>query len=130
MSARGSRRSLPLIWVVPAIAIAVGAWLAFSDWLDRGTTIIISFRTAEGLQAGKTKIKYKDIEIGTIKKITLAPDVSGVIATAELAKGTESRVVEDTRFWVVRPRISGSTVSGLQTLLSGSYVAMDAGKST
>jgi len=130
VSARSSRRSLPLIWVVPAIAIAVGAWLAFSDWLDRGTTIIISFRTAEGLQAGKTKIKYKDIDVGTITKLTLAPDVSGVIATAELAKGTESRVVEDTRFWVVRPRISGSTVSGLQTLLSGSYVAMDAGKST
>jgi paraquat-inducible protein B len=61
VSARGSRRSVPLIWVVPAIAIAVGAWLALSDWLDRGTTIIISFRTAEGLQAGKTKIKYKDI---------------------------------------------------------------------
>ena len=130
LPARSSRRSLPLIWVVPALAIAVGAWLAFSDWLDRGATIIISFRTAEGLQAGKTKIKYKDIEVGTITKITLAPDVSGVIATAELVKGTESRVVEDTRFWVVRPRISGSTVSGLQTLLSGSYVAMDVGKST
>ena len=123
-------RSLPLVWLVPAVAIVVGAWLVLSDYLERGTTIIISFRTAEGLQAGKTKIKYKDIEIGAITKITLAPDLSGVLATAELVKGTESRVVEDTRFWVVRPRISGSTVSGLQTLLSGSYVAMDVGKST
>jgi len=130
VSARSSRRSLPLIWLVPLVAIAVGAWLAVSDWLDRGTTIIISFRTAEGLQAGKTKVKYKDLEVGSITKITLAPDLSGVIATAELMKGSESRVVEDTRFWVVRPRISGSTVSGLQTLLSGSYVAMDVGKST
>jgi paraquat-inducible protein B len=122
-------RSLPLVWLVPAVALAIGAWLAISDWLDRGTTIIISFRTAEGLQAGKTKVKYKDIDVGTITRITLAPDLSGVIATAEMAKGTESRMVEDTRFWVVRPRISGSTVSGLQTLLSGSYVAMDVGKS-
>jgi paraquat-inducible protein B len=129
-SGPGLGRSLPLVWLVPAVALAVGTWLAISDWLDRGTTIIISFRTAEGLQAGKTKVKYKDLEVGVITKITLSPDLSGVIATAELMKGSESRVVEDTRFWVVRPRISGSTVSGLQTLLSGSYVAMDVGKST
>jgi paraquat-inducible protein B len=130
LAAPKSRRSLPLVWLVPAVALAVGAWLALSDYLERGTSIIISFRTAEGLQAGKTKIKYKDIEVGSITKITLAPDLSGVIVTAEMVKGSESRVVEDTRFWVVRPRISGSTVSGLQTLLSGSYVAMDVGKST
>jgi len=125
-----SARSLPLVWLVPAVALAIGAWLAVSHWLERGTVILISFRTAEGLQAGKTKIKYKDIDIGQITEINLAPDLSGVVATAELVKGAESRVVADTRFWVVRPRISGSTVSGLQTLLSGSYVAMDVGKST
>ena len=130
LAAPKAGRSLPLVWIVPAIALAIGAWLAISNWLERGTTIIISFRTAEGLQAGKTKIKYKDIDIGQITEINLAPDLSGVIATAELVKGAESRVVEDTRFWVVRPRISGSTVSGLSTLLSGSYVAMDVGKST
>jgi paraquat-inducible protein B len=130
LAAPRSGRSLPLVWLVPAVALAIGAWLALSHWLERGTTIIISFRTAEGLQAGKTKIKYKDIDIGQITGINLAPDLSGVIATAELVKGAESRVVADTRFWVVRPRISGSTVSGLQTLLSGSYVAMDVGKST
>ncbi len=130
LAAPRSGRSLPLVWIVPAVALAIGAWLAVSHWLERGTVIIISFRTAEGLQAGKTKIKYKDIDIGHITEINLAPDLSGVIATAELVKGAESRVVADTRFWVVRPRISGSTVSGLQTLLSGSYVAMDVGKST
>src|ERR671937_2998789 len=123
-------RSLPLVWLVPAVALAIGAWLAISHYLERGTTIVISFRTAEGLQAGKTKIKYKDIDIGQITEINLAPDLSGVIAVAELIKGAESRVVEDTRFWVVRPRISGSTVSGLSTLLSGSYGARDVGQST
>jgi paraquat-inducible protein B len=130
LAARKSGRSLPLVWLVPAVALAIGAWLAVSHWLERGTVILISFRTAEGLQAGKTKIKYKDIDVGHITEIHLAPDLSGVVATAELVKGAESRVVDDTRFWVVRPRISGSTVSGLQTLLSGSYVAMDVGKST
>jgi len=130
LAAPKAGRAFPLVWIVPAIALAVGAWLAVSHWLERGTTIIISFRTAEGLQAGKTKIKYKDIDVGHITEINLAPDLSGVIATAELVKGAESRVVADTRFWVVRPRISGSTISGLQTLLSGSYVAADVGKST
>ena len=117
------------VWIVPTVALAIGAWIAVSHWLERGHSIVIGFRTAEGLQAGKTKIKYKDIDVGVITGINLAPDLSGVIATAELVKGAESRAVEDTRFWVVRPRISGSTVSGLQTLLSGSYVAMDVGKS-
>jgi paraquat-inducible protein B len=130
LAAPKSGRSLPLVWMVPAVALAIGAWLAVSHWLERGTIILISFRTAEGLQAGQTKIKYQDIDIGHITEIKLAPDLSGVVATAELVKGAESRVVDDTRFWVVRPRISGSTVSGLQTLLSGSYVAMDVGKST
>src|SRR5439155_25639201 len=130
LAAPKSGRTFPFVWLVPAVALVIGGWLAISHWLERGTQIVISFRTAEGLQAGKTKIKYKDIDIGLVTEISLAPDLSGVIATAELIKGAESRVVEDTRFWVVRPRISGSTVSGLQTLLSGTYVAMDIGKST
>src|SRR5438477_8993811 len=129
LAAPRSGRTFPFVWLVPAVALAIGAWLAVSHWLERGTVILLSFRTAEGLQGGKTKIKYKDIDIGQITEINLAPDLTGVIATAELIKGAESRVVDDTRFWVVRPRISGSTVSGLQTLLSGTYVAMDIGKS-
>jgi len=129
LAAPKSRRALPLVWLVPAVAIAVGTWLALSDYLERGTTVVISFRTAEGLQAGKTKIKSKDIDVGSITKITLAPDLSGVIATAEMVKGTESRLVEDTRFWVVRPRIGTAGVSGLGTLLSGAYIGVDAGAS-
>ena len=123
-------RSLPLVWIVPAVALAIGGWLALSTWLERGPVAEIHFRTAEGLQAGKTRIKYKDVDVGHIGEINLAADLTGVVATAQLSKGAEKLLVEDTRFWVVRPRISGSTVSGLQTLLSGTYVAVDVGKST
>jgi len=130
LAAAKAGRSLPLVWIVPALALAIGAWLAVSAWLERGTQITIHFRTAEGLQAGKTRIKYKDVDVGRISEITLANDLTGIIATAELVKGAEKLAVEDTRFWVVRPRISGSTVSGLQTLLSGTHVAVDVGKST
>src|SRR5258706_10984644 len=98
LAAPRSARSLPLVWIVPAVALAIGAWLAVSHWLERGTVIIISFRTAEGLQAGKTKIKYKDIDIGHITQINLPPHLSGGIATPELGQGAESPGVADTRF--------------------------------
>jgi paraquat-inducible protein B len=130
LAAPRAGRSFPFVWIVPAVAVAIGAWLAVSTWLERGPVINIHFRTAEGLQAGRTKIKYKDVEIGQITDINLANDLSGVVATAELGKGAAKLLVDDTRFWVVRPRISGGTVSGLQTLLSGTYVALDVGKST
>lgn len=123
-------RSVSFVWIVPVLALAIGAWLALSTWFERGPVVEIHFRTAEGLQAGKTRIKYKDVDVGHIGEINLATDLTGVVATAHLSKGAEKLLVEDTRFWVVRPRISGSTVSGLQTLLSGTYVAVDVGKST
>ena len=124
-----SRRSLQLVWVIPIVAALVGGWLAVKTILEQGPTITITFKTAEGLEAGKTKIKYKDVEIGVIHSVVLSKDLSRVIATADLVKEAEPYLVEDTNFWVVRPRISGGGVSGLGTLLGGSYVGTDIGKS-
>jgi len=124
------RRFTPqLIWVVPIVAVLVGGWLAVKAILERGPTITISFKTAEGLEAGKTKIKYKDVEIGVVKTITLSANRKGIVATAELGKQAEEFLREDTRFFVVRPRITAGGVSGLGTLLSGGYIGMDIGKS-
>jgi paraquat-inducible protein B len=127
LPARRSRFGLSLIWLVPLIAVLIGGWLAVQSILQKGPTITISFKTGEGLEAGKTKIKYKDVEIGTVKSVVLSPDHKRVIASAELAKSADSMLVDDTRFWVVRPRISGGTVSGLGTLIAGSYIGMDLG---
>jgi paraquat-inducible protein B len=124
------RHSLPLVWLLPVIAIVVGGWLAVRAILEHGPTITITFRTAEGLEAGKTKIRFKEVEIGTVTAITLSSDRSGVVVTAEIAKSAENLIVEDTRFWVVRPRISGGGISGISTLLSGAYIGMDDGNST
>jgi paraquat-inducible protein B len=121
------RWRLQLVWLVPLVAVLIGGWLAVQSILEAGPTITISFETADGLEAGKTKIKFKNVDIGVIKKVTLAPDDKSVIATAELTRNADRMLVTDTRFWVVRPRISGGTVSGIGTLLSGSYVGVDIG---
>lgn len=119
------------IWLVPAIAVVIGLSLGLKSILSHGPTISISFRSAEGLEAGKTKIKYKDVDIGLVKKIHLTPDHTQVEVTAELykAEGVDNLLVGDTRFWVVRPQISAGGVTGLGTLLSGAYIGLDIGRS-
>jgi len=121
--------TISLVWIIPIVAALVGGWLALHYILSQGPTITISFKNAEGLEAGKTKIRYKDVDIGTVKEIGIAKDRSHVIVTAEITKQAENLIVDDTRFWVVRPRITFNSVSGLGTLLSGAYIGVDAGKS-
>ena len=118
-----------LVWIIPVIAAVVGGWILIHTITSRGPTITITFKSAEGLEAGKTKIKYKDVDIGDVKAIALAKDRSHVIVTAQLAKGTEGFLRDDTHFWVVKPRIGTGGISGLSTLLSGSYIGVDIGKS-
>jgi paraquat-inducible protein B len=121
------RRSLQLVWIIPILAAIIGASLAVKSYLQRGPVITITFKTGEGLEPGKTKIKYKDVEIGLVRGIAIAKDRAHVIVTAELTRESKGLLVEDTRFWVVRARISGGSVSGLGTLLGGSYIGVDAG---
>lgn len=126
---RRRRRSSQLIWIIPIIAALIGISLMITSYLNRGPIITITFKSGEGIEAGKTKIKFKDVQIGEVKAITIAKDRSHVLVTAEMFKGTDGLLVEDTRFWVVRPRISGNSISGLGTLLDGSFISVDAGTS-
>jgi paraquat-inducible protein B len=126
---RRRRRASQLIWLIPIVAAIIGASLAIKYYRDKGPVIAITFKSGEGIEAGKTKIKYKDVQIGLVKGITIAKDHSHVVVTAELSKEADPLLVADTRFWVVRARISGGSISGLGTLMGGSYIAMDAGKS-
>lgn len=119
-----------IVWLIPLLAALIGGWLAVNAILSRGPTITISFSSGEGLEAGKTRIKYKDVDIGEVTAVTLSPDHKHIQVKASLVKEASSLLVDDSRFWVVRPRINGGTVSGLGTLLGGAYIGMDAGKST
>lgn len=120
---------LSAVWVIPIVAAVAGAWVTVARILGEGPKITIIFRSAEGLEAGKTKIKYSGVVIGTVTQIRLADDHEHVIATAQMEPSSEAFLVEDTKFWVVRPRISGANVTGLSTLISGAYVGVDIGKS-
>jgi paraquat-inducible protein B len=126
---RKRRFAFQWVWLLPIVAAVVGGWLAVRAIMADGPTVTIRFKTAEGIEANKTRVKYKDVDIGIVKSISLGDDRTGVLVKADLSKAAEGLVVQDTRFWVVRARIAGGTVSGIGTLLSGSYIGMDPGKS-
>lgn len=123
------RRRVSPVWIVPLVAALIGVWVAATRILGQGPRIQIVFDTAEGLEAGKTKIHYNGVDVGTLETIRLSDDHESVVAEAQMAPKTEAFLVEGTQFWVVRARISGANVTGLGTLISGSYVGMEIGKS-
>jgi paraquat-inducible protein B len=123
------RWHVSLVWLVPLVAALVGLSMLFRAWQDTGPSIEIRFETADGLSAGKTPVQYRDVIVGRLTEVKLSKDRSGVIGTVELDRGGEAFTREDTRFWVVRPRLGASGVSGLETLLSGGYIAADPGTS-
>src|SRR5450830_139527 len=126
-----SRKRLPsVVWMVPVIAALIGLWLVIHSITSQGPVMTITFKSAEGLEVGKTKLRYKDVDVGQVKAITLSTDRKNVLVTAQLIKSAADILASDTRFFVVRPRISGGSVSGLSTLLSGAYISVDVGVAT
>lgn len=122
------KHQISIVWLVPVIAVLIGAWLIYHALSERGPEITITFRTAEGLEAGKTRIKFKDVEVGTVTELSLAEDLSSVLVKAKCVKGADAYLTENTRFWVVKARIAVHGVSGLGTLFSGAYIDVDPGK--
>jgi len=116
-----------LIWLIPLIAALIGSWLAYKYYSERGTIITIIFDQASGIEARKTPVKYKDIEVGMVRKVSLSPDLQTVRAQVEIYNEMEDNLGSDTQFWVVSPRVTLRGISGLQTLLSGVNIAMDPG---
>ena len=119
------KKGLPTVWIIPIVAAAIGGWLWWSALQEQGPVIQVSFLTADGLEAGKTKIKYKDVEVGTVTSIDFARTEDRILATCEMMAGTEPYMVDGTRFWVVKPRIGAGGISGLGTIVSGAYMNMD-----
>jgi paraquat-inducible protein B len=127
---RRPRVNASIVWLVPIIAALVGLSLVVHAWLEAGPTISISFLSAEGLDPGKTPVKYKNVIIGRVNAVRLSEDRSRIIAKVALEKSAQGFATADTRFWVVRPRIGLGGVSGIDTLLSGAFIGADVGESS
>ena len=127
-SRQAARRQWSLVWVIPLVTALIGGWVFAHSLWSKGPSITISFSNAEGLEAGKTRIKYREVDVGTVRNVAFDEKFNHVIVTADMTKGVAPLLVKDTRFWVVRPRVGASGISGLGTLLSGAYIGLDAGK--
>jgi paraquat-inducible protein B len=121
------KRQISFVWIVPIVALVIGAWLVVKAFTEKGPTITITFSSAEGLEAGKTKIRYKDVEVGKVTTIHLSEDLSHVTVTAEMEKTAKDLLSANTRFWVVKARVAAREISGLSTLFSGAYIGLDPG---
>jgi paraquat-inducible protein B len=113
------------VWLVPVVALVAAGWVAWRALAEAGPALEITFQTAEGLEAGRTPVKYKDVQVGMVNAIRLTDDLEAVIVEVQLNAELSDYVTDEARFWVVRPRISSGGVSGIGTLFSGAYVAMD-----
>ena len=121
------RSGISLVWIVPIVVAAVGGWLIFKTLAEKGPLITIAFKTAAGIEAGKTKIRYKDMDIGLVDSVRFSDDFSHVLISAQMANETELFLRRETRFWVVKPRLGLRGVSGLSTLISGSFIEIEPG---
>jgi len=127
---RLARRVIPhAAWLLPCLVLAAGLWFGVRALWQRGPVVTVTFTTADGIEAHKTAVRYKGVSIGVVTGVELLEDRAGVVVTAELSRRAKGLLVDDARFWVVRPRVSAAGVSGIGTLLTGAHIAFDAGLS-
>ena len=118
-------KGFPVVWLLPLVALLAGGWLFYKTMSERGPEIRISFETAEGIEAGKTQIKFRDVTVGKVDDVEISDDLKTVVLTATMEAGTEPYLTDASRFWVVKPRVGAGGVTGLGTLLSGAYIAFE-----
>lgn len=119
-----------LVWVVPFIAMLIGGWLVYRSYASKGLVAQVAFETADGIEAGKTEVRCRSVRVGKVKKVKLGEDLNSVTVSLQMEPEGNVLLKRDSRFWVVRPRVSGADISGLGTLLTGAYIELDPGAET
>jgi len=117
------RRRLSLIWAIPIVTALVGAWLAWRTLTERGPLITISFESASGLVAGQSHVRTKDVDMGLVEHIGLSPDLQRVVVTVRMNREAKPLLTDKAQFWIVKPRFFAGALTGLETLVSGAYIA-------
>ncbi len=120
-------RRISPVWFIPILAVLLGAWMVFYTWQNEGPTIEIVFNTAQGIEAGKTKIRSRSVQIGLVEHVELSEDFEHVIVSAKMERFAMPLLREDSRLWVVTAKIGSGGVTGLGTLLSGGYIELEPG---
>jgi paraquat-inducible protein B len=118
------RRRLSLIWAIPIVTALVAAWLAWTTLSQRGPLVSITFESAEGLQVNQSHVRHKDVDMGSVTKIALSPDLQHAVVTVRMNREAEPLLTDKAQFWVVKPRFFAGAISGLETLLSGSFIEL------
>ena len=116
-----------IVWVVPFVAVLIGGWLIYQNLASRGPVAQVSFETADGIAAGKTEVRCRSVRVGRVKELELSDDLNSVRVSIQMDPHTAALLCKETRFWVVRPRVSGTDISGLGTLLTGAYIELEPG---
>ena len=120
-------RGISIIWTLPIIALFICGWLIYNSYKDAGVDIIIYFKDASGIIPGKTQVMARGIPVGIVKDVIPDLDNQQIIAKIKMDKEVASHLVEDTLFWIVRPQLSASSIQGLDTIFSGSYIGIQIG---
>ncbi|MGL5018464.1 MAG: intermembrane transport protein PqiB [Luteolibacter sp.] len=116
-----------IVWVVPILALVIGGWMIFRSLTSQGPVAYVRFETADGLGSGKTEVRCRSVRVGVVKQVRLAEDLQSVLVQLELEPDAVGLLRKGTNFWVVRPRVSGTDVTGLGTLITGAYIELDPG---
>jgi len=122
------RARFSLIWIIPVVVLAIAAYLGWQTLSRRGPEITIQFDTADGISANQTQVKHKAVALGTVQSVSLTKDLRKVQIRVRMSAQAKPFLTNNAQFWVVRPRLSGASVSGLDTLVSGAYIAVDPGQ--
>ena len=123
-------RGISAIWTLPILAILICAWLLYKSYTDAGITIEVYFENAKGLTPEKTQVVFMGLPVGMVKKVVPDLEKTLVKATIQMDKSTKPHLVEDVSFWLVKPEVSADRITGLDTILSGSYIGVKKGVST
>lgn len=123
-----TKRRISPFWLLPVIALLIAAWLIWTSFDDRGSTITIDFQSANGIVPGRTPIRYQGVEVGTVQDISLSKDLSKIEVSASIKRDMKDALRKETQFWLVTPKASLAGVSGLDALVGGNYIGMMPGK--
>lgn len=116
-----------LVWVVPLLAVLLGGWMLIRNFATQGPVAQVTFDTAEEIYAGRTEVRCRSVKVGMVTDVGLADDLNSVVVRIELEEDAAHLLRRGTRFWVVKPRVTGAGISGLTTLIQGAYVELDPG---